>query len=420
MFLYDNGRKKGMATKMTQSPLTVIDIGTSKVSCLLVQADDSAQGFRVLGHSFHDCSGLARGAVVDIDETVRVLKLVAQEVQQQSKLKIRDVVIGISGHHVCSLVSNGMVGIRNREVMQGDVERVLDAAKAVAIPDNQSILHVLPQEYSVDDQDGVHKPVGMSGVRLEARVLLITVATSALQNLIKCVEFCGLRVKKVIAQQLASCHAVLTDDEQDLGVCLLDIGGGTTDIAVCRKQSLAYVSAVPIAGEHVTNDIAVALCTPPRSAEAIKIEHGKILARSFEGAQSIQVASLSNQAIQKVSAKLLSEVIEARYQEILSFVRKNLQAKNQLSALPGGIVLTGGGAQMPGLAEYAGKVFNCQVRIAEPEVIINDSPLVDSRYAAVLGLVLQAIEEHDTLDNRRAGMIGRMWKRFQYWLEYHL
>ena len=405
---------------MTQSPLTVIDIGTTKVSCMLVQADDSAQGFRVLGHSFHDCSGLARGAVVDIDETVRVLKLAIQEVQQQSKQKIRDVVIGISGHHVCSLVSSGMVGIRNREVMQGDVARVLDAAKAVAIPDNQSILHVLPQEYTVDDQDGVSKPIGMSGVRLEARVLLITVATSALQNLVKCVEFCGLRVKKVIAQQLASCNAVLTDDEQDLGVCLLDIGGGTTDIAVCKKQSLAYVSAVPIAGEHVTNDIAVALCTPPRSAEVIKTEYGKILTRNFEGVQTIQVASLSNQTQQKVSVKLLSEVIEARYQEIFAYVRKNLRSKNQLSAMPGGIVLTGGGAKMPGLAEYVGKVFDCQVRVAEPELVINDAPLVDARYAAVIGLVLQAIEEHDTLDNGRAGMMGRMWKRFQYWLEYHL
>ena len=405
---------------MARSPLTVIDIGTAKVACMHVQPDGSPQGFTVLGHSIHNCAGLARGAVVDIDETVRAVKAVVVDVEAQINGKIRDVILGISGHHVHSMPSNGIVGIRNREVAQGDVDRVIDAAKAIAIPENQSILHVLPQQFIVDDQADVLKPLGMTGVRLEARVLLITASTSAMQNLVKCAEHCGLRVRQVTAQQLASCHAILTDDEQELGVCLLDIGAGTTDIAVCRKQSLAYVSAVPIAGEHVTNDIAVALSTPPKSAEMIKIDHGKILSGAYEGSQFVQIESLSNQSLQKISMKLLSEVIEARYHEILAYVRKNLRAKQQLASMPGGIVLTGGAAKMPGLATYVGRLFDCQVRVAEPEIKICDAAIADARYTAVAGLVLQALQERDRLDDGRTGMVSRMWKRFQYWLDYHL
>lgn len=405
---------------IVRNPLTVIDIGTTKVICMLVQPDDSALGFSVLSYSFCDCDGLARGAVVDIDETVRVIRQAVQEVESQSGQKIRDVVVGISGHHVSTMPSNGIVGIRNREVTQVDVERVIEAAKAIALPDNQTVLHVLPQEFIVDDQAGVIKPIGMSGVRLESRVQMVMAGSSALQNIIKCVEFCGLRVSTVTAQQLATCSSVLSNDEQDLGVCLLDIGGGTTDIAVCQRRSLKYASAIPIAGDHVTNDIAVALCTPPKSAENIKLEYGKIVSKEYDGVKSIQVESLSNRSTQKVSKKLLAEVIEARYMEIFTYVKRDLRAKNYLSGIPGGIVLTGGASKIPGLVSYASKVFDCQVRLAEPLVPVQDGQLEDARYAASVGLVLQALIERDRLSDGRTGAISRMFKRFQYWLDYHL
>ena len=401
-------------------PITVLDIGTTKVVCMHVRPDQSAAGFELLGHAYQECSGLSRGTVVDIDDTVRAVQAVVKEVEAQTKTSIRDVMIGLSGHHVAATSSNGIVGIRNKEVATVDLERVIEAAKAIALPDNQTIVHTLPQEFIVDGQAGVMKPIGMNGVRLEARILMLRSASSALQNLVKCVEMCGLRVQQVIAQQLAVSRSVLSNDERDLGVCLLDIGGGTTDIVVCKRRSLVHVGSVPIAGEHVTNDVAVALCTPPKSAETIKVTHGKILSSDYEGGQYITVDSLSNQTSQKVSIQLLSEVIEARYREVFAFVKRNLREHQLLDMIPGGIVITGGAAKVTGLSELAGQIFNCQVRLAEPTVALKDQSLIDASYATPLGLILQALQERDRLDVSRAGAISRMWKRFQYWLDYHL
>ena len=398
----------------------VLDIGTSKVICMLVQPDDSPIGFSVLGYCLHECSGLSKGAVVDIDETVRVVGNAVADVEKQSGQKIREVVLGMSGHHVSSVSSNGIVGIRSQEVRQVDVERVVEAAKAVSLPDNQTMLHLLPQEFLVDDQEGVLKPIGMTGVRLEARVLLIMVSTSSLQNVVKCVESCGLKVRKVVGQQLASGEAVLSVDERDLGVCLLDIGAGTTDVSVYVKRSLSFVSSIAIAGEHVTNDIAVALCTPPKSAESIKLEHGRILSSGYEGAQTITVESLSNHSTKKVSLKLLAEVIEARYHEVFVYVKRKLRASQLNGSIPGGIVITGGASNMSGLLEYANRVFDCQVRLAKPQLTLQEGVLSDPRYAVTAGLVLQALQERDRMGGGRAGTIGRLWKRFQYWLDYHL
>jgi len=409
-----------MIFEMAQQTLTVLDVGTSSIVCLQVQFDDSQAGFTVLGHSVQACSGLNRGAVVDIDETVYVMRECVKDVQTQSGKRIREVVVGVSGFHVQSMVSNGMVSTRHREVTSLDVERVLEATKAIAYPDNQTILHVLPQEYIVDDQAGVMKPVGMNGIRLEARARLILVTTSALQNLVKCVEQCGLRVQSVVAQQLAAIHAVLSDDEQTLGVCLLDIGGGTTDISVCQRGTLSYVSSVAIAGSHVTNDVAVALCTPPKSAEKIKIDHGEIMADSQVRSMLIEVEALANQATKKVSKQLLSEVLEARYREIFAFVKRDLAKAGLLGQLPGGIVLTGGAANMVGIEALASKVFACPVRLARPNLPLKEEVESDAGYALSLGLVLQAMQKHDKLDVSRTGAMRRMWKQFQYWLDYHL
>ena len=398
----------------------VLDIGTSKVICMLVQPDDTPAGFSVLGYCLHECNGLSKGAVVDIDETVRVIKNAVGDVEKATGHKIREIILGMSGHHVSSVCSNGIVGIRSREVRQVDIDRVVEAAKAVSLPDNQTMLHLLPQEFLVDDQEGVLKPIGMSGVRLEARVLLVMVSTSSLQNVVKCVESCGLKVKKVVGQQLASGEAVLSQDERELGVCLLDIGAGTTDVSIYVKRSLSFVSSVAIAGEHVTNDIAVALCTPAKSAESIKLEHGKLTNSPHDRGQMIVVESLSNHGEKKVSSKLLSEVIEARYHEIFVYVKRKLKASQLSESIPGGVVITGGGANLPGLIEYADRIFDCQVRLARPNLALQDGVLSDSRYAVTAGLVLQALEERDRMGGGRTGTVGRLWKRFQYWLDYHL
>lgn len=403
-----------------QTPITILDIGTTKVICMQVRPDQSTPGFEVLGYAYLPCTGLSRGSVVDIDTTVHAVRSAVKEVESQTNSRIRDVMIGLSGLHVSSTASNGIVGIRNKEVTTVDVERVIEAAKAIAIPDNQTLIHTLPQEFIVDGQAGVKKPIGMNGVRLEACVLMLRAVTSALQNVVKCVEMCGLRVKQVIAQPVAVTQSVLSADEKDLGVCLLDIGGGTTDVGVCKRGALRHVSSVPIAGEHVTNDLAVALCTPPKSAEAIKVAHGKIISTEYEGAQHITVDSLSNQSTQKVSTQLLSEVIEARYHEILSFVKRDLKEKQLLDMIPGGIVITGGGALVPGLVDLTKRVFNCQARIAEPTIVLQDRTLVDASYAASLGLILQALQERDRLDGSKAGAVTRMWTAFQHWLDYHL
>lgn len=409
-----------MIFEMARQSLTVLDVGTSSIVCLQVQFDDSQAGYTVLGHSVQSCSGLVRGAVVDIDETVYVMRECVKDVQAQSGKRIRDVIVGVSGFHIHSMASNGMVSTRHREVTALDVERVLEATKAIVYPDNQTILHVLPQEYIVDDQAGVMKPVGMNGIRLEARARLILVTTSALQNLVKCVEQCGLRVQSVVAQQLAAIHSVLSEDEQALGVCLLDMGAGTTDIAVCQRGTLGYVSAVEIAGSHVTNDVAVALCTPPKSAEKIKVEHGAITADVNAQTALIDVEALANQATKKVSKQLLSEVLEARYREIFAYVKRDLNRAGLLGQIPGGIVLTGGAAMMPGVETLARKMFACPVRLVQPNLPLKEDVECDVGYALSLGLVLQAMQKHDKLDVSRTGAMRRMWKRFQYWLDYHL
>lgn len=405
---------------MTPNIMTVLDIGTTKITCLHVAIDDSAVGFSVLAHSVQSCHGLQRGVIVDINETVRAIRHVIQDVETQMSAKIREVYVGISGHHVTAISSNGIVGIRNREVTALDIERVTEAAKAIAVPDNQTILHVMPQEFIVDDQAGVIKPIGMNGVRLEARVLVVLAARAAIQNVIKCVESCGLRVQRILVQPLATSNAVLSKDEQSLGVCLLDIGGGTTDISIWKQQSLRYVSSVPIAGMHVTNDIAVALSTPPKSAEAIKLEHGCIRQTGQENITSLKVETLSNQSVRKVSARLLGEVVEARYHEIFTYVARDLQAKQYLSMIPGGIVLTGGAAKLPGLVAYAEQLLGCQVRLGQLQIELGDAQLPDTEFTAAIGLVLQALSERDKLNYNRKGPVGKLWRRLQHWLEYHL
>ncbi len=395
-----------------------LDIGTTKVSIVLAkQAEAAEEGMEVLAHATVPCSGLSRGMVVDIDATVQSIRQALSQVQKDAGTSVKEVVVGLSGNHIHAMHSHGIVPIANQEVQKYDVERVIEAAKAVAIPSNQSVLHVLPQEFVVDDQSGVEKPIGMSGVRLEARVLIITCADSALQNIVKCVERCGLRVKQVVLEHLASSLATLSKDERDLGVCVLDIGGGTTDMTVFTQGFIRYVSVIPVAGEHVTNDIAMALRTPPKFAEEIKVKHGCLSANRSDAGEFVEVENLASSIPRRVAKSMLSDVMEARYQEIFSFVASELRRQGLENEVAGGFVLTGGAANLPGVQDVAAQVFQSTVRVAKPDVSGCPEGLQDAKYTTLLGLFLQGNKSHATMHYGQVGILQGVWRKVKNWLE---
>ncbi|STX92456.1 cell division protein FtsA [Legionella londiniensis] len=350
-----------MAKKSEKNIITGLDIGTTKIAALIGEV--TADGvIEVIGIGRHPSRGLKRGVVVDIESTVNSIQRAVQEAELMAGTEVRSVYTGIAGSHIRSLNSHGIVAIRDREVSAADVERVIDAAKAVVIPADQKILHILPQEFIIDNQGNIREPVGMAGVRLETRVHIVTGAVSAAQNITKCVRRCGLEVSDIILEQLASSHAVLTEDEKELGVCLIDIGGGTTDIAIFYEGAIQYTSVIPIAGDQVTNDIAVALRTPSKSAEAIKLSYGCALAELANASQMIEVLSVNERPGRKISAKMLSDVVSARYEELFMLVRNELRRSGFEDLIAAGIVLTGGGSNVHGAIELAELCFEMPVR----------------------------------------------------------
>lgn len=350
-----------MAKKYEKNIITGLDIGTSKVIAIIgeVTADGSIE---MIGLGRHPSRGLKRGVVVDIEATVNSIQRAVQEAELMGGCEVRSVYTGIAGSHIRSMNSHGIVAIRDQEVSQADVDRVIDAAKAVVIPADQKILHILPQEFIIDNQGNIREPVGMAGVRLETRVHIVTGAVSAAQNIAKCVRRCGLEVHDIILEQLASSHAVLTDDEKELGVCLIDIGGGTTDIAVFYEGAIQYTSVIPIAGDQVTNDIAVALRTPSKAAEAIKINYGCAMSELANTSQMVEVLSVNERPGRKISEKVLSDVVSARYEELFALVRHELHRSGFEERIAAGIVLTGGASNIRGAIELAEMTFEMPVR----------------------------------------------------------
>ena len=332
-----------MAKKLEKNIITGLDIGTSKVVALIGEVL-RMERIEIIGIGRHPSRGLKRGVIVDIEATVNTIQRAVQEAELMAGCEVRTVYAGIAGSHIRSLNSHGIVAIRDKEVSQADVERVIDAAKAVAIPADQKILHILPQEFIIDHQGSIREPIGMAGVRLEARVHIVTGAVSAAQNIAKCVRRCGLEVNDIILEQLASSHAVLTEDEKDLGVCLIDIGGGTTDIAVFSEGAIQYTAVIPIAGDQVTNDIAMALRTPTKAAEAIKVAHAFAMPELANASEMIEVLSVNERPGRKISAKVLSEVVSARYEELFSLVRNELRRSGFEQRIAAGMVITGGGS----------------------------------------------------------------------------
>ncbi len=355
-----------MPKKDDRGIIVGLDIGTSKVVAVVGELQDDGQ-LEVIGFGSHPSKGLKRGVVVNIEATVASIERAVEEAELMAACEIHQVYAGIAGSHVRSLNSHGIVAIRDREVTQSDVDRVIDAARAVAIPADQRILHVLPQEFIIDGQEGIREPIGMSGVRLEARVHMVTGAASAAQNIVKCVQRCGLEVQDIVLEQLASSYAVLTDDEKELGICLVDIGGGTTDIAVFNNGAIRHTAVIPIAGDQVTNDIAISMRTPTQYAEEIKIKYACALSQLANLDETIEVPSVGDRPPRRLARQTLAEVVEPRYEELFGLIRGELRRSGFEDMIAAGIVLTGGSAKMEGAVELAEEVFHMPVRLGVPQ-----------------------------------------------------
>ena len=390
-----------MAKRADRTLIVGLDIGTSKVVALVgeIAPDGSIE---VIGLGSQPSRGLKKGVVVNIESTVQSIQRAVEEAELMAGCEIHSVFAGIAGSHVRSLNSHGVVAIRDKEVTSHDVVHVIDAAKAVAIPADQKILHVLPQEFIIDGQEGIRDPIGMSGVRLEAKVHIVTGADSAAQNVEKCIQRCGLEVDDVVLEQLASSFATLTDDEKELGVCLVDIGGGTTDLAVFSNGAIRHTAVIPIAGDQVTNDIAVSMRTPTHYAEDIKVRYACALSQLANPDESIEVPSVGDRPARRLARQTLAEVVEPRYEELFGLVRDELRRSGFEEAIAAGIVLTGGSAKMEGAIELAEEVFHVPVRLGLPQQVQGLTDVVRNPiYSTAVGLLLYA------RDNAQPGGRGR-------------
>lgn len=407
-----------MAKKIERKTITGLDIGTTKITTLIGEIGIDGE-LEIIGVGSHPSNGLKRGVVVDIEATVASIQRSVQEAELMAGCEVRQVFAGVAGSHIKSLNSHGIVAIKDKEVSAYDVERVIDAAKAVAIPADQRLLHVLPQEFIIDNQDGIKEPIGMAGVRLETRVHIVTSAVSAAQNIINCVNRCGLEVHDIILEQLASSHAVLTNDEKELGVCLVDIGGGTSDIAVFYQGAIHHTAVIPIAGDQVTNDIALALRTPAKGAEAVKISHACASPEMASANQMLEVSSVNDRPGRKISTKALSEIVAARYEELFGLIRNELRRSCLEDRIASGIVLTGGASKIEGLVELAEQCFQMPVRCAKPRQItgLADS-LVDPAMATNIGLLLHGFQQQfENVGNGAIMHKKKLWYRMKEWFQ---
>jgi cell division protein FtsA len=360
-----------MTKKNDRDLIVGLDIGTSKVVAIvaapILDAGPSDNALEIIGIGSHPARGMKKGVVVNIESTVQSIQRAVEEAELMAGCQIHSVYAGIAGSHIRSLNSHGTVAIRDKEVTRGDIERAVDAAKAVHFPGDQELLHVMPQEYIIDNQEGIREPIGMSGVRLEAKVHLITGAVSAAQNISKCIERCGLSVDGIILEQMASSYSVLVEDEKELGVCLVDIGGGTTDIAIFVEGAIRHTAVIPIAGDQVTNDIAVALRTPTQYAEEIKMKYACALTQLAREDETIEVPSVGDRPPRQLARQTLAEVVEPRYEELLILVQAELRRSGFEELLAAGVVLTGGSSKMEGVIELAEEVFHLPVRLGLPQ-----------------------------------------------------
>jgi len=386
-----------VSKKSEKNLIVGLDIGTSKVVAIVGEINESNQ-IEVVGIGMHPSRGLKKGVVVNIESTVHSIQKAIEEAELMAGCDIHSVYAGIAGSHIRSLNSHGIVAIQDKEVSLNDVDRVIDAARAVAIPADQKILHILPQEFLIDSQEGIFDPIGMSGIRMEAKVHMVTGAESAAQNIIKCIQKCGLEVDDIVLEQLASSYAVLTEDEKELGSCLVDIGGGTTDIAVFQGGALQHTAVIPIAGDQVTNDIAVSMRTPTQYAEDIKIKYACALSQLANPDETIEVPSVGDRPPRRLARQTLAEIVEPRFEELFSLIRNELRRSGFEESIPAGIVITGGSAKMEGAVELAEEVFHIPVRLGSPQNVEGLSDVVRNPiHATGVGLLLFG---RDSVDRR--------------------
>ena len=396
-----------------------LDIGTSKVVAIVGAITEEGE-LEIVGIGSHPSRGLKKGVVVNIESTVQSIQRAIEEAELMAGCQIHSVYAGIAGSHIRSLNSHGIVAIRDREVYPLDLERVIDAAQAVAIPADQKVLHILPQEYVIDTQEGIKEPLGMSGVRLEAKVHLVTCAVNAAQNIEKCIRRCGLEVEDIILEQLASSYSVLTEDERELGVCLVDLGGGTADIAIFTEGSIRHTGVIPIAGDQVTNDIAMALRTPTQNAEEIKIKYACALTQLAGADETIKVPSVGDRPPRDLSRQALAEVVEPRYDELFTLVQAELRRSGYEDLIAAGIVLTGGTSKMEGVVELAEEIFHIPVRIGSPQEVKGLTDIVRNPiYSTGVGLLQYGLKQqrNGVVKTQKPAASSGMLGRAKSWLQ---
>jgi cell division protein FtsA len=394
-----------------------LDVGTSKIAAIVAEVRPEG-GFEIIGMGSHPSRGLKKGVVVNIETTVNAIQRALEEAELMADCKIREVYTGIAGSHVRSFNSQGMVAVKDKEVALADIERVVDTARAVQIPNDQQILHVLNQEFIIDGQEDVREPLGMSGVRLEVKVHIVTGAVSAAQNIVKCVRRCGLEVRDLVLQPLASAMAVISDDEKDLGVALLDIGGGTSDLVVYTHGAIRHTAVIPIAGDQITNDIAMALRTPTKDAEDIKERYGCALSQLADPQDMVEVPGLGERDPRQLSRKTLAEVIEPRVEELYSLVQTELRRSGYEELLSSGVVITGGSSVMQGMVELGEEIFHMPVRVGYPAY---QGALTEAvrhpRHSTGVGLLIAGMQQLRNREMARlsAGSFRQVLERMKTW-----
>lgn len=388
-----------------------LDIGTTKVCCIVGEYHhatlNQSSSIDIIGFGQAPSNGLRKGVVINIDSTVEAIKKAVKEAENMAGIKINSAYVGIAGTHIKSFNSSGVVAVKDKEITEHDVQRVIDAAKAIMIPQDREVLHVIPQEFIIDDQDGIREPVGMNGVRLEAKVHIVTGAISSAQNLIKCANRAGISVTQLCLQPIASSAAVLTHDEKELGVALVDVGGGTTDIAIFREGALLYTSVLPVGGVHITNDISVGIRSSLEAAEKIKLNHGSAMAALVRDDETIEVPAVGEGKARVVSRKILAEIIEARVEEMFSMIQKEINQSGYADLLAAGIVLTGGTTLLQGMIELGDFVFEVPLKRGVPLRLGGLKDVVNSpKYSTAVGLLKHGADQFNRSSNHQGASLG--------------
>lgn len=404
---------------MKEKLIVGLDIGTTKICCIVGEITPS--GVNIVGIGMHPSVGLRKGVVVNIENTVSSIKRAVEEAELMAGCEISSVYAGIAGGHIKGFNSHGVIAVKNREVSPQDIERVLEAARAVAIPMDREVIHTIPQEYIVDDQDGIMDPRGMSGVRLEAKVHIVTGAVTSAQNIIRCAHRAGLDVCDIVLEPLASSEAVLSPEEKNLGVALVDFGGGTTDLVIFSHNSIRHTAVLALGGQNLTNDLAIGLRTSAKNAEEIKCKHGCCLTSMVDGDDTIEVMPVGSQSSRSVSRKLVADILEPRVEEIFLLIHREMIRAGYENEVPSGIVISGGSALLQGVPEVAEQVFNLPVRRGYPMEVGGLKDVVHSpQYATAVGLVIFGVQQEKSQAEkhfriRQENIFNRVAQRMRKW-----